>query len=105
MKDKIKKLKLDEDLKSKLLKLLINSSSSESDSNFEPEISSGDELNELDYSSSSNDEQEEKDNNSVCSTFDNPLKAFAKVNNLSINILTDDQKEILNMIEQLSNKN
>ena len=99
MKDKIKNLKLDEDLKSKLLKLLINSSSSETDSNFEPEISFGDELNELDYSSSSDDEQEERDNNCVCFTSDNLLKSFAKINNLSINVLTDDQKDILNMIE------
>ena len=101
MNDKIKNLELDEDLKSKLLKLLINNSSSESDTESEPEISFGDEINELDYSSSFDDENEEIYNNCVCSTFDNPLKAFSKVNNLSINILTDNQKDILNMIEQL----
>ena len=46
--------------------------------------------------------KEDIDNNYVCSTSDNPLKAFSKVNNLSINVLTDDQKDVLEMIEQLS---
>ena len=40
MKNKIKNLKLDADLKSKLLKIVININSSESDSKLEPEISS-----------------------------------------------------------------
>ena len=40
MKNKIKNLKLDADLKSKLLKIVININSSESDSKLEPEICS-----------------------------------------------------------------
>ena len=39
MKNKIKNLKLDADLKSKLLKIVININSSESDSKLESEIS------------------------------------------------------------------
>ena len=36
-----------------------------------------------------------------CSTSNNHLKAIEKVNNLSINVLSDDQKNVLEFIEQL----
>ena len=102
MKQNINNLEIEDDLKSKLLKLLINSISSESKS--EPEVSSSDELNELEEFSSSSEEDENKDS-CLCSTSTNPLKAIEKVNHLNINVLIDDQKNILGLIDQILIKN
>ena len=73
MKQKINTLEIEDDLKFKLLKLLINSSSSELESEFE--VSSDGELNELEDSYAI--EEEDKNNDSCfCSNSNNPLKTI-----------------------------
>ena len=88
MKQKINNLEIEEDLKSKLLKLLINSSYFESE--FVPEIYSFDELNELEEYFSSEVEEEKNNDSCLCSTFNNFLKVIEKVNHFKINLLTGD---------------
>lgn len=100
-KKKISKLQIDEGLRQQLCKLMLNFSDSES--------STEQEINDI---STESDSESTESNNSPrnfncnnlegdCSTSDNYWKAIVEMNGLSINVLTDQQKSLLDLIDQI----
>ena len=59
-----------------------------------------DEINELDSSSEENKSKESCSSKNTCSTSNNHLKAIENINNIKINVITNDQNKILDLIER-----
>ncbi|KAH7853399.1 hypothetical protein Vadar_001958 [Vaccinium darrowii] len=87
--------KLDEGLRLQLSKLLLNTSE-------ESEQESSEEINELDYSTSSESEYSpEECTGKCCSSHQDPLKVFANLNGLSINVLSKSQQDVLDLVDKV----
>ncbi|KAH7835845.1 hypothetical protein Vadar_030434 [Vaccinium darrowii] len=87
---------LDEGLRLQLSKLLLNTSD---ESNQE----SSDEINELDYSTSSESgySPTEDCTGKCCSSHQDALQVFANLNGLSLNVLSKSQQEILELVDKV----
>ncbi|KAH7843036.1 hypothetical protein Vadar_012013 [Vaccinium darrowii] len=86
----------DEGLRLQLSKLLLNTSE-------ESDQESSEEINELDYSTSSESEYPPpKDcTGKCCTSYQDPLKVFANLNGLSLNVLTKSQQDILDLVDKV----
>ncbi|KAH7835044.1 hypothetical protein Vadar_022325 [Vaccinium darrowii] len=69
----------------------------------ESEQESSEEINELDYSTSSESEYSppEECTGKCCSSHQDPLKVFANLNGLSINVLSKSQQDILDLVDKV----
>ncbi|KAH7836960.1 hypothetical protein Vadar_007868 [Vaccinium darrowii] len=87
---------LDEGLRLQLSKLLLNTSE-------ESDQESSEEINELDYSTSSESEYSpsEECTGKCCSSHQDPLKVFANLNGLSINVLSKSQQDVLDLVDKV----
>ncbi|KAI8554885.1 hypothetical protein RHMOL_Rhmol05G0131500 [Rhododendron molle] len=98
-KKKLNELQIDEGLRQQLFKLLLESSEESSDEETEDQVN---DLSDHDEESSSTEEEAPCNcNNLEFSTSDNYWKAIVEMNGLSINVLTDKQQGLLDIIDQI----
>ncbi|KAH7854281.1 hypothetical protein Vadar_012059 [Vaccinium darrowii] len=95
-KKKLNELQLDEGLRLQLSKLLLNTSD-------ESDQGSSEEINELDYTTSSESDYSPPADctGKCCSSHQDPLRVFANLNGLSLNVLSKSQQDILDLVDKV----